>query len=100
MNTLTIVILLFAYFIIDLVFATAMDNAATRKGYNAAKIHAFAYCFFLGILGACYIIALPDLVARQQNQAILNALDHKNKENELPSNNIAENNKKTDLPEL
>ena len=61
---------------IEFVFAWFMRMAAVRKGYGDDS-HVFALCFWLGILGGIYVIALPDLVQQEQNQKIIDILiDH------------------------
>jgi hypothetical protein len=47
-----------------------MRNAAIEKGYGD-DIHAWAVCFWLGIFGYLYIIALPDKIQQSQNQQII-----------------------------
>ena len=43
-----------------------------KKGQVEA--HAFPIVFFFGIMGCLYVVALPDLVIREQNEDILTAL--------------------------
>ena len=50
--------------------AYLMKGAAIQKGYGE-DIHVWAICFFLGIFGYLYIIALPDKVVQSQNQQII-----------------------------
>ena len=45
---------------------------AIKKGQVEA--HAFPIVFFFGIMGCLYVVALPDLVIREQNEDILTAL--------------------------
>jgi hypothetical protein len=54
------------------IFALLMSNIAVDKGHKAAP--AFFLVFFFNILGMLYVIALPDLVAREQREAICNML--------------------------
>ena len=57
----------FVYFIIlaviiyvSYIVARKFEKIAIMKGYNE-NIHSFAMCFWLGIIGYLYVIALPDL---------------------------------------
>ena len=54
------------FFIINTLVASKFEDIAFRKGYTSS-IHAFAMCFWLGIIGYLYVIALPDLNNRQIN---------------------------------
>ena len=45
------------------------ESIAFIKGYGK-EIHSFAMCFWLGIVGYLYVIALPDL----KHDKILNAI--------------------------
>ena len=58
--------LIFAYIVIIIVFliiqyvvAKKFEKIAFQKGYDE-EIHSFAMCFWLGIIGMLYVIALPD----------------------------------------
>lgn len=51
--------------IIRLVSALIIADTVTKKGYTLSETHAFAKCFFFGIPGYCYIIALPDKNAQK-----------------------------------
>ena len=42
-----------------------MCEVASLKGYEPAKKHIFAICFWLGIFGYFYVLALPDLKLRK-----------------------------------
>ena len=57
-----------------------MSEAAERKGYT--DIHAFAIVFWLGIPGCLYIIALPDLKVRENQEKIIQLLKE---QKELPN---------------
>lgn len=76
MRTLWILVLL-VVLIANAIGAMLMRSAAIQKGYGD-DIHAWAVCFWLGIFGYLYIIALPDKISQIQNQQIINLL----KENE------------------
>lgn len=45
--------------------ASKMCEVASFKGYEPAKKHIFAICFWLGIFGYFYVLALPDLKLRK-----------------------------------
>ena len=45
--------------------ASKMCEVASLKGYDPAKKHIFAICFWLGIFGYFYALALPDLKLRK-----------------------------------
>ncbi|MDY5818854.1 MAG: hypothetical protein SPK26_12565 [Treponema sp.] len=45
--------------------ASKMCEVASLKGYEPAKKHIFAICFWLGIFGYFYVLALPDLKLRK-----------------------------------
>ena len=70
-----IFLLVFAYFIINFIIANAMQNVAFTKGYDSSA-HAFAFSFWLGVAGWFYVIALPDLVSRKNQELILNELQN------------------------
>lgn len=65
--------------VIQAIFATFMKKVAVRKGYGD-DIHAWAMCFWLGLFGGIYIIALPDLILQSQNQRIIELLKESRKE--------------------
>lgn len=58
--------------LINLLFASLMNAVAENKGYENS--HAFALVFFFGVFGMLYVIALPDMKARQQREDILTVL--------------------------
>ena len=61
---------------INWIVAGKMADAAYRKGYDSS-IHAFAMCFWLGVIGYLYVIALPDLVARKNQETMIALLNKK-----------------------
>ncbi len=63
--------------------AKQMANVAAMKGYGE-EIHAWAWCFWLGIIGYIYVLSLPDKVTQSQNQQIIELLKTRkeNKEND------------------
>ena len=66
----TIILILMVLLVIQAIGALLMRNAAVAKGYGD-EVHAWAACFWLGILGYLYVIALPDKVAQSQNQQLI-----------------------------
>ena len=48
------------FIIVDYIVARKFEKIARQKGYNS-EIHSFAMCFWLGITGYLYVIALPNL---------------------------------------
>ena len=61
---------------INLLFAALMNSVAVNKGYENS--HAFALVFFFGVFGMLYVIALPDMKAREQMEDILTVLLNQN----------------------
>ena len=55
--------------IINCFFASLMNNVAISKGYENSN--AFILVFLFGIFGMLYVIALPDLKARQQREDLI-----------------------------
>lgn len=58
--------------LVNLLFAVLMNSVAENKGYENS--HAMGLVFFFGIFGMLYVIALPDLKARQQREDLLAVL--------------------------
>ena len=44
---------------INLIVARKFEDVAFKKGYDE-DVHSYAMCFWLGIIGYLYVIALPD----------------------------------------
>lgn len=63
------IILGISIFLINAIGATLMKNAAVMKGYGD-DLHAWAICFWLGIFGYLYIIALPDRIGISMQNAL------------------------------
>lgn len=61
------------------IISVQMKKIAVMKGHE--KSHAFALCFWLGIPGYIYVVALPDLVQRKQLETIINVVNAKKLEN-------------------
>ena len=57
------VIMLVVALIIGSVVASKFEAIAIQKGYDSS-IHSWAMCFWLGIVGCLYVIALPDKSAK------------------------------------
>lgn len=68
---LLVLIPIIIYLMINAVIASKFEDVAYLKGYGP-EMHCFAMCFWLGILGCLYVIALPDRGARdiQNNTTI------------------------------
>ena len=73
-----LLILLFVLAVIDviwnLIMAKAMEKIARQKGYGE-EFNCFMICFWLGMIGCLYVIALPDLKQREQLDRIIKLLD-------------------------
>ncbi len=65
-----------AYLIIAMIIGRKMEDVAALKGYGE-DAHAFAMCFWLGIIGCIYVAALPDKIQQGQNQKIIELLEKK-----------------------
>ncbi len=65
-------VLAIVYLVIAGIGATKMKEVAEKKGYDDSP--AWSMCFWLGIFGYMYVIALPDRVAYEQNRQILKEL--------------------------
>ena len=63
MLLLPIIILIFAI-LIDYIVAKKFEEIATMKGHT--NVSAFAMCFWLGIVGYLYVIALPNLTNNEK----------------------------------
>lgn len=90
-----IVVVLIVLLVINFIGASYMKDAAYAKGYDDSA-HAFATCFWLGIIGYLYVIALPDIEARRKQDAIIELLSQ-NAVEEKPIVPVFEN---EDLPPL
>lgn len=73
-------LVIIAIFVANLVLAYKMSEVAAMKGYGD-EVHAWAWCFWLGIFGYIYVLSLPDKVTQEQNQRIIELLE-KNMEDE------------------
>lgn len=79
-----IVLIIAIFLIVGFVIGRMMENAAALKGYGT-EVHAFAMCFWLGIIGCIYVATLPDKIQQEQNQRIIDLLSRKSegKNNEM-----------------
>lgn len=66
--------------VIDVVIAKKMESVAALKGHGE-EVHAFAMCFWLGIVGYIYVAALPDKIQQEQNQKIIELISTKSSDN-------------------
>lgn len=73
MRYVVVIFLLCSILLIHFIFANLMQKVAARKGYGN-NAHAWAMCFWLGIVGGIYVIALPDLIRQNQNQQMIELL--------------------------
>ena len=69
MNTLSFALFLYvaifcALVCLNYLVAKKFEQIAFMKGYGRES-HPFVMCFWLGIVGYLYVIALPDLNARR-----------------------------------
>ena len=75
-SDLLVVFLFFlvVYFVWNLIMAKTMEKIARQKGYGE-EFNAFMMCFWLGMIGCLYVIALPDLKQQKQLDKIIKLLD-------------------------
>lgn len=76
MRSLIVLLFVIIYFIVNFIIARLMENTAAMKGYGS-EVHAFAACFWLGVIGCLYVVALPDKITQSQNQQIIDLLREK-----------------------
>lgn len=78
-----LVLVIIGLFVVNGFLAKQMANVAAMKGYGQ-ELHAWAWCFWLGVMGYIYILSLPDKVTQSQNQQIIELLKKRkeNKEND------------------
>ena len=89
---LLILIPIILYFIVNAIIASKFEDVAYLKGYGQ-DIHSFAMCFWLGILGCLYVIALPDRGARDvQNNTTITTNNSNPITNAEPDNSNTESN--------
>jgi len=67
-------VLVVLYLIWNLIMAKTMEKIARQKGYGE-EFNAFMMCFWLGMIGCLYVIALPDLKQREQLDRMIERLD-------------------------
>lgn len=68
-----LITVLIALIVVNGFLAEQMANVAAMKGYGK-EIHAWAWCFWMGIFGYIYVLSLPDKVTQSQNQQIIKLL--------------------------
>ena len=90
-----IVVVLIVLLVINFIGASKMRDVAFEKGYDDS-VHAFAMCFWLGIIGYMFVIALPDIEARKKQDVIIEFLKN-NTVDQKPTVPVFEN---EDLPPL
>jgi len=66
-------LIIVVFLCIQALLANFMKEVAYAKGYDD-NAHAFAMCFWLGIYGCLYVIALPDLKAQKAQEEIAEVL--------------------------
>ena len=70
------IIILIAFLILYIYICHKMCEAVDAKGYNSASEHIFAICFWFGLFGFLYALALPDL----KLQRLIKSIADNNKE--------------------
>ena len=58
------IIFVVVFFVIGYIVARKFEQIAFQKGYGT-EVHSFAMCFWLAMIGYIYVLALPDLTARE-----------------------------------
>lgn len=58
---------------INYLVAKKFESIAFTKGYTT-EVHAFAMCFWLGMIGYIYVLALPNLIMMGQNKDMIDSL--------------------------
>ena len=85
-------ILFVVYMSISYIVAKKFEVIAFQKGYDES-VHSFAMCFWLGVAGYLYVIALPDLTVNHQvNYSNLTQVDLDTQTNEQVDNTIPNSN--------
>ena len=67
--------LVYLYYLI----AKKFEKIAFQKGYDRS-IHSFAMCFWLGMIGYLYVIALPDLTQQKRMDKMIALLERNSPE--------------------
>ena len=65
-----------AAILIELFAAYMISSIVVEKGYTMQETHAFAKCFWLGIIGYIYVLGLPNRKKLKQEQQLLCTLQH------------------------
>lgn len=76
---LAVLIILYVFaFLIAILFhflaAYVISAIVVEKGYTLQETHAFAKCFWLGIIGYIYVLGLPNRKLLKQNQLLIMTL--------------------------
>lgn len=66
--------------VINVIIASHMQDVAYAKGYDK-EASAFAMSFWLGIAGWIYVLALPDMVERKNQEKIIELLQNQTSQN-------------------
>ncbi len=69
------ILILGFYMLISYVVAHKFERIAKIKGYGR-ETNAFLMCFFFGIIGCMYVIALPDLKLRKQQEKMIALIEN------------------------
>ena len=85
MNAIVTLFLLVILIIVNYMIARKFEQIVFAKGYGK-ELHSFAICFFLGIIGYLYVIALPnakfDNLSLKQQRKIIEMLSATQSERE------------------
>ena len=84
-----------AFLALWFVLARKMSEIAESKGYDRRAY--FHWCFWTGLWGYLMVLALPDLMVREQNRELLKALERTNANAAIPG---AEQKSSWNLPPL
>ena len=76
MTFISLIIVVVLYFVINFILGTFYKQVAYAKGYDD-KAHAFILVFIFGIFGCLYVVALPDLVLRKQNERKIAVVEYR-----------------------
>ena len=83
---MSVILYLIVHFILRHIIAKKFEQIAFAKGYGT-EIHSYAMCFWLGILGGLYVIALPnatlDNITLKQQKRMLELLAKKEIEDDV-----------------
>ncbi len=77
MGRVILLVLLIVIIIFNVIIAGIMDEVATLKGYEESV---FWKCFWLGLAGWLYVVALPDLKTRENQEKIIKYFENDKEE--------------------